>query len=551
MISLLKKKDSRFHSIYFLNITQFLGALNDNIVKYLIVFFLIQVQGISNTNTILLWVGVIYVTPFLIFSPLAGRLADLLSKQRLIVLLKVSEVLITLFGFFTFLWSNTIACYTFLFLLSIHSSIFSPAKYSIIPELVPTSSIPKANGIISAFTYLAIILGTFLASFITQITGYNFILCALIPLIIAGLGLVASLKISLTHSSKQRDKNAFRSLFFSEIYKTLQMCRKKEHLISVMLSNAFFLFIGAFFQLNIIPFSIQSLHLSSVGGGYLFLVTALGIALGAFIAGKFLQNQIEIGLSYIALFGLSIFCIILPFAVFSYIFIVTLLFLIGFSGGLFIVPLDSFIQTHSPEEHLGKVAASLNFLSFFGVFIAPILLFFFNNSLGFTAANSFLIIGVIIAIIATTMIFQSLREVLRFIGKILFSKYPNFPSIPADIPICYIIYPLSWKSILFLLSKVPDVQFYLIGRNFSLFHLIVPKNHILEWEDTPSMPSHDLYNKVKYKSGRHQCLLIPKNKPLIIQTQYTRKIEHALFHIYQSTVVLLFSPHSSEKNSHQ
>lgn len=550
MISLLKKKDSHFHSIYFLNITQFLGALNDNIVKYLIVFFLIQVQGISNTNTILLWVGVIYVTPFLIFSPLAGLLADLFSKQRLIVLLKVSEIFITLFGFFTFLWSNTIACYIFLFLLSIHSSIFSPAKYSIIPELVPASSIPKANGIISAFTYLAIILGTFLASFITQITGYNFILCALIPLMIAGLGLIASLKISLTHSSKQRDKNTFRSLFFSEIWKTLQMCRKKEHLISVMLSNAFFLFIGAFFQLNIIPFSIQSLHLSSVGGGYLFLVTALGIALGAFIAGKFLQNQIEIGLSYLALFGLSIFCIILPFAVFSYIFIVILLFLIGFSGGLFIVPLDSFIQTHSPEEHLGKVAASLNFLSFFGVFIAPILLYLFNNSLGFTAASSFLIIGVIIAIIATTMIFQSLREVLRFLGKLFFSKHPNFPSIPTNIPACYIIYPLSWKSILFLLSKVPDVQLYLVERNFSLFHLIIPKNHVVEWEDTPSMRSHDLYNKVKNKRGRHQCLLIPKNKPLIIQTQYTSKIEHALFHIHQSTVVLLFSPHSCEKNSH-
>lgn len=551
MISLLKKKDSRFHSIYFLNLTQFLGALNDNIVKYLIVFFLIQVQGISNTNTILLWVGVIYVTPFLIFSPLAGRLADLFSKQRLIVLLKVSEVFITFFGFFTFFWSNTIACYIFLFLLSIHSSIFSPAKYSIIPELVPTSSIPKANGIISAFTYLAIILGTFLASFITQITEYNFILCALIPLIIAVLGLIASVKISLTHSCKQCDKKTFRSLFFSEIYKTLQMCRKKEQLISVMLSNAFFLFIGAFFQLNIIPFSIQSLRLSSVGGGYLFLVTALGIALGAFIAGKFLQNQIEIGLSYLALFALSIFCIILPFAIFSYVFIVILLFLIGFSGGLFIVPLDSFIQTHSPEEHLGKVAASLNFLSFFGVFIAPILLYFFNNSLGFTAANSFLIIGVIIAVIATTMIFQSLREVLRFIGKIFFSKHPNFPSIPADIPACYIIYPLSWKSILFLLSKVPDVQLYLVERNFSLFHLIVPKNHIIEWEDTPSMPSHDLYNKVKHKTARDQCLLIPKNKPLIIQTQYTSKIEHALFHIHKSTVVLLFSPHGCEKNSHQ
>lgn len=551
MTSFLKKKDSRFHSIYFLNITQFLGALNDNIVKYLIVFFLIQVQGISNTNTILLWVGVIYVAPFLIFSPLAGFLADLLSKQRLIVLLKMSEIFITLFGFFTFVWSNTVACYTFLFLLSIHSSIFSPAKYSIIPELVSANSIPKANGIISAFTYLAIILGAFFASFITQITKYNFTFCALVPLTIAILGFIASLKICPTHPSSSNDKNVFRSIDFSEIIKTLQMCRKKEHLIPIMLSNAFFLFLGAFFQLNIIPFSIQSLHLSSIGGGYLFPVTALGIMSGAFSAGKFLQHQIEIGLSYLALFALSIFCILLPLSTFSYFFVIILLFLIGFTGGLFIVPLDSFIQTHSPEGHLGKVAASLNFLSFFGVFIAPILLYFFNNSLNFTASTSFLILGIITAIIAITMILQSFREVLRFIGKILFSKYPNFPNIPENIPACYIVYPLCWKSVLFLLSKVPDVQLHLVEQNFSLFHLIIPKNHIIKWEDASSMPSGDLYNKVKNKTGRHQCLLISKTKPLIIQTQYTSKIEHALFHLHQTTISLLFLPHSVDKNLHQ
>lgn len=548
MISSLKKKDSRFQSIYFLNITQFLGALNDNIVKYLLVFFLIQVQGLSNTNSILLWVGVIYVVPFSLFSPLAGLLADLFSKQRLIVLLKISEVLITLFGFFAFLWANITGCYVFLFLLSIHSSIFSPAKYSIIPELIPANAIPRANGIISAFTYLAIIMGTFLASFITQITEYNFIVCALIPLFIAITGFLASLKISVTRPPlKRSDRIIFRSLLFTEIYKTLLMCWKKKNLMSVMLSNSFFLFIGAFFQLNIIPFSIESLHLNSIGGGYLFLVTALGIATGAFLAGRFLQNEIDIGLSYLALFTLSIFCILLPFSIFSHIFVILLLFFIGLCGGLFIVPLDSFIQTHSPEEHLGKVAATLNFLSFFGVFMAPILLYFFNNSLGFTAANSFLIIGIIIAIISIIRIFQSLREVLCFIGKRIFSKCPNFPSVPKDIPICYIIYPISWKSILFLLSKVPDAELYLVGSNFSLFQLLIPKSHILDCENISSMPSYDLYNKVKNKNGKNQCLLIPKHQSLLIQTQYTNKIDHALFHIHQSTITLLFSPHSRDK----
>ncbi len=44
-----------------------------------------------------------------------------------------------------------------------------------------------------------------------------------------------------------------------------------------VLGSSFFLFLGAFVQLNIIPFAMESLHLTDIQGGYLFLLTAIGI----------------------------------------------------------------------------------------------------------------------------------------------------------------------------------------------------------------------------------------------------------------------------------
>ena len=96
----------------------------------------------------------------------------------MIVLLKLSEVIIMLLGVVAFLWQSSWASYTLLFLLSLQSAMFTPPKYSIIPELVKQEHISKANGLITSFTYLGVIIGTFLASFLTQVTNKNFPLAA-------------------------------------------------------------------------------------------------------------------------------------------------------------------------------------------------------------------------------------------------------------------------------------------------------------------------------------------------------------------------------------
>ena len=208
------------HSIQFHNLTQFGGALNDNIFKYLIVFSLIAMQGVEASSTILFWVGIVYVLPFLLFSSGAGILADRFSKSRMIVALKMTEIIIIVLSFIAFATKSEWGSYSLMFLLSMQSALFGPPKYSVIPELVKKDKISKANGLITSFTYLAIIIGTFLASAVTQITNRNFVLAAGLCLFIAAGGFITSLFIPYTKPKGTKKK--INPLFVVEIYQNAE-----------------------------------------------------------------------------------------------------------------------------------------------------------------------------------------------------------------------------------------------------------------------------------------------------------------------------------------
>lgn len=462
-ILFLSKSDN--HSLAFLNATQFLGVINDNLFKFVIAFLLIDTLGTAHASEILSATGAIYVIPFLLFSSSAGILADRFSKQKLLIVMKVAETLIMILALFAFSTKSMWGCYTLLFLLSTHSAAFGPSKYGIIPELVPADKVSRANGLITSFTYLAIIVGTFLASFLTELTNRHFTVIAGFCLLVAFTGFLASLKIRKTTAQDAKKKMNF--LFVREIFRTLVFCRTQKHLLPAIFGSSYFLFIGAFTQLNIIPFAIQSLNFSEIAGGYLFLTTALGIAFGSYLGGKASHKRVELGLSCIAGVGMSIFFVIL--SAFSHHLIVDIFCLvaIGILGGVFIVPFDTFIQLYSKNEKRGQTIGAANFLSFGGVLIASLALYIFNQIFDLTSATSFGIIGILtllITIILTARLSDlSISYFSRKILRPLFRVKPlstEEKSVPSNSIL--VIENGKWIDAILLMGAIPDL------------HLIIP-----------------------------------------------------------------------------
>ena len=455
---MLKFLIDRISSFTALNLAQFLGAMNDNIYKLLIVFFLIGLEGIGNSGTILSITGAVFVIPFLLFSAVSGTLADRYSKSTIIILTKVLEVITMAIGLLGFILEWKIGSYLILFLMATQSALFSPSKYGILPEILPNEKISRANGMMSFFTYLAIILGTFFASFLTDVTSRNFVISGMFCVLIAIIGMIASFFISYTPPSGSSKRLTFS--FLSQIFNTLKEIwfhvPAPGVLLSSMASSSYFLFFGAFIQLNLIPYAVQDLGMTDVQGGYLFLVTALGIGVGSYLAGRISGTSVELGLIPLACFALGLGCFLLESFAGHPDFIFVLVAVLGVAGGLFLVPLDSYIQVGSPPQLRGQVIAATNFFSFVGVLLASCFLFLCTNVLDIKPSTSFGLLGMITLAFATLLLYQFFDFLARFVGMLLSrlhfrTTYFGLDKIP-DCPAIYVCQHTAWNDTLLLLG---------------------------------------------------------------------------------------------------
>lgn len=442
-------------SFTYLNMTQFLGALNDNIYKLLVVYFFIQIDGIENSHIILATTGAIFVLPFLLFSASSGTMADRFSKRNIIVLTKTLEFVTLALGVLAFQYESKIGSYCVLFLMATLSAIFGPSKYGILPELVPSDKISKANGLMTSFTFLAIILGTFSASFLLDITNRHFIIAALFSTFMAFIAMAASFCIEYTPPSGSSKR--FNILFLAEITRTLKNASTHPSLLTAIFGSAFFMFLGAFVQLNMIPFALQSLHLTDVQGGYLFLITALGIGSGCLLAGKISGKTVELGLVPIAGVGVVISCYLLDLFSDQLFAVVPLVLILGLFGGIYQIPLDSYIQVTSPNTSRGQIVAATNFLSFFGVLCASVLLYLITEVFGLKADKGFTIIGSLTLIVTAVISFQYFDYLTRFVAMILSklhfkTKLKGAENIPSDSPAIFICTHTAWNDTLLLLG---------------------------------------------------------------------------------------------------
>lgn len=507
-----------FTSFTALNIVQFLTALNDNIYKLLLIFLLINLEGPEHSNAILAFAGAIFVIPFLLFASIAGTLADRYSKRAIITLTRLTEIVVVSLGVVSFVYKSVVGGYGVLFLMATQSAIFSPCKYGILPEIVKKEKLSHYNGLMTATTYLAIIIGTFLASFLADITHKNFVTCAYVCVVIAILGSIVSWKIEKTLPQAKDKKISMH--FIGEICATLKRARRIRYLLVVIVFGAYFLFLGSYVQLNIIPYAIQSLHRTEIQGGYLFLMTAIGIGIGSFLAGRISGKEIEIGFVPLSAIGLFIVLLGLFFFATNFYVVMPLLTLLGILGGFYIVPIDAFIQEASPSQDRGQNVAAANFLNFCGVILAAGLIGLMGSLMHLSAAFGFFVMALITFCIALLLIILMADQVLRlFVARTatLFwnLKVQGRKNIHFKKPALLVAPRRSWVDTIVVMATLPRLIRYVVpirgkflqSRKF-LYRLLalIPFDH-KRLSSLDTLALHTI--KKELSIGHSVCLMIP------------------------------------------
>jgi acyl-[acyl-carrier-protein]-phospholipid O-acyltransferase / long-chain-fatty-acid--[acyl-carrier-protein] ligase len=403
-------------SFCWLNAAQFGGAFNDNVFRLLVVLFLITLGGEEDASRINALVGAIFVLPFLLFTPVAGVLASRLSKRHIAVGVKVAEVAAMVLAVLAFYQERVWMAYAVVFLMSTQSAIFGPSKYGIVPELVGRDRLSRANSLLVLFTYLAIILGTAAAPFMDTLTDSHYPATAWACLWIALAGLGAALKVEVTPIMNGDD--AVRPVFIRELFRTWRQIRGQRKLRIAIAAAAYFLFLGGFIQMNIIPYGIQVFGLSKQHSTYLFLPAAMGIGLGAWLVGKWSGRNIKLHFVPIGITGVIIGSLALHLASIQVPIVAVIMFGLGLSAGFFIVPLEAYIQDQSPDRQRGEVLALKAFLAWSGVLAAAVLLMVFDK-LGLTPSQGFAAVGVLsmVMLISSSSLWMTSSPWLRVSGE--------------------------------------------------------------------------------------------------------------------------------------
>ena len=348
--------------------TQFLGAFNDNLFKIVVSMLAVHAAGEANSGRELGVVGIVFILPFLLFSGYAGELADVYSKRTVLVVTKSLEIVAATLALVAFAAGHLSITYAVLFLIALQATFFSPAKYGILPEMLPDRDLSRANGVLEMSTFVAIVVGTALGSYMFDALRDRLWIVGITVVAVAVTGTLLSLRIPHVAAAAPGRRIAINP--WREIGAGLRTLRANRVLWQTVIGISYFWFLGALLQLVMILFGTETMGLRDRWVGILTTFAAFGIAVGSLIAGRLSGDKVELGLAPIGSIGMGVFAICLSRSGHSFAWAAANLALVGFFGGLFAVPLNALLQQKSGDQEKGRLMATNNFLNTIAIMLA-------------------------------------------------------------------------------------------------------------------------------------------------------------------------------------
>ncbi|MFG0317476.1 MAG: acyl-[ACP]--phospholipid O-acyltransferase [Planctomycetota bacterium JB042] len=364
--------DGRRGRLGALLVAQFLGAFNDNAWKLLVVVLagrtLVDLpdaerEVASQTKTMLAFV--VFTLPLLVFSLPAGALADRVSKRSVVVATKGLELLLLSSGAALLFLDPTaeVALLVVLAGMGVQSALFSPAKYGILPELVPHEELSRANGQLELWTFVAIIAGTALGPWLVGAAGTRPALAAVALAVLAAVGLVVALRVPRTPPARTE------GTLGGTVAAAVAVVRDDRALLLAILGSTWFWAVASLLGQDLLVYAATVLRLDESLTGVPMAVFGLGVGVGAVAAGRLSSGKIETGLVPLGAVGLGGFTLLFGWIGPGFAGTCVLMALLGLSSGLLVVPLNALLQWRAPAGHRGAVIALSNVFVFLGMLV--------------------------------------------------------------------------------------------------------------------------------------------------------------------------------------
>jgi acyl-[acyl-carrier-protein]-phospholipid O-acyltransferase/long-chain-fatty-acid--[acyl-carrier-protein] ligase len=363
-------------------VTQFLGAMNDNLFKQslviLITFRLAQQTGLDGQILVTVAAGV-FIVPFFLFSATAGQLADKFEKARSIRLIKIFEILIMGLAAGAFYLNDSYVLLGVLFLMGTQSAFFGPLKYGILPSHLRDHELIGGNALIEGATFLAILIGT-IAGGLVILTEAGAGIISISIVAFAVLGWIASTFIPRAEAPAPELK--LNPNLIGETWNIVRLASKRRSVFLSILGISWFWLVGATFLSQFPNFTREVLGADETVVTLFMVVFSIGIAIGSLWCNRLLDGEISARYVPFGALGLTLFTLDLYFATeglrpptgtltdaAAFVGqaanwrILADLVLIAICGGLYTVPLYAILQHDSEETERARIIAGNNILN--------------------------------------------------------------------------------------------------------------------------------------------------------------------------------------------
>ena len=359
--------------------TQFFGAFNDNLFKAAlsVLFVYGGLVAAESADFAVNAAAGLFVLPFFLFSATAGQLADKYEKSRLIRRIKVFEIVIAVLAGVSLYLQNVTAMLAVLFLLGVQSTFFGPLKFSILPQHLHETELVGGNAMVEMGTFVAILLGTLIGTVIAgaeAVSGWLFALTASV----AAAGYLASRRIPAAPANDPAQQVHWNPL--TETWRVIALARRQKSVFLSIMGISWFWLIGAVYLAQIPNLAREHLAGGPTVVTLILTVFTVAVAAGSLLCERLSGRRIEIGLVPFGSLGISLAGIDIHFAILNVegtglrdawtflggvgtVRLLVDLFLLGVFGGMFVVPLQAFIQSRTPEHRRARVIAVNNILN--------------------------------------------------------------------------------------------------------------------------------------------------------------------------------------------
>jgi acyl-[acyl-carrier-protein]-phospholipid O-acyltransferase / long-chain-fatty-acid--[acyl-carrier-protein] ligase len=381
---------------------QFLGAANDSAFKMTLVLLILSaISGEARQLKCSSLATGLFPIPFLLFSPLAGFIADRFNKHRVLFWTKCPEIAAMALAMAGFASKSIPFLMGVLFFTATHSAFFSPSKYGILPEVFENQDLSAANGILEMTTDIAILVGSILGVYVYAVFHDTLVRAGFVFLVIACLGTIAIIFAPRAPAGNRDARFAWN--VFSSFRADLREVSRIPALYYSVVGIAWFGFLGSFF-LTVIPvFGRDVLALPEKRVGGLLAVLSIGVGLGSVLAGRLSRKHVELGLVPLGSLGITLFALLLARAADGHPVpllgaprgVVIELVMLGLSSGFYIIPLNAMLQERAPSGMKGRLVAFSNVLTFMAVLAAAAIPWLLTSVAGLTIRQTILFVAVL------------------------------------------------------------------------------------------------------------------------------------------------------------